>query len=174
MLRAIRHKLRQIRYYSAPRRRTMWTAATDTALWLALLLAIPFTAASLWVPRDSSVRFSLEGVLLQPERGEFEARVMNPDTEVGTWKPQEPFGMFVLSQSQRQWGWPFPVQIDVEPVELLLDIFNQPQPQRRASSARRIRFGWPSKPHCWRPTRRRCWNSGSCAIPPPHTSGGAG
>jgi hypothetical protein len=56
MIRRLRHKLRMIRYYSAPRHRTVWTRVMDVALIASFLLALPVTwMCDLMVSRTATV-----------------------------------------------------------------------------------------------------------------------
>ncbi len=125
-LRAVRNKLREIRYYSATRTATRWTRALDIALAVALALALPVTWAldHGYVARRPIEQIS--GSLYQ-----------NPDGAVWAWTaelyelPEDIrgdailYGAFKLGLPTEERGWPFVTSRQPGPTQLDVRLFAQ-------------------------------------------------
>ena len=128
-LRAIRERLRLIRYYSATRRYGRWSRMLDIAVVTALVAAWPAT----WLLDRSYVRvgrsYSISGNLYE-----------DPDEQVWVWLPPPPLppwdvrgdatfiGAFHISIMQGQdHGWPFVTSRGPRRLELNVEIFDEPR-----------------------------------------------
>ncbi|MHC4414406.1 MAG: hypothetical protein ACYS0G_03885 [Planctomycetota bacterium] len=102
-IRAIREKLRLIRYYSASRPYNRWSAALDIALAAGLLLAWPTT----WLLDRSYVsrtaQQQISGMLFEAPDGAVRASV-SPDALRGDLTFT---GAFQVTVRSNQHGWPF-------------------------------------------------------------------
>jgi hypothetical protein len=128
--RAIRNKLRLIRYYSATRPYNRWSRALDIALAAALVLALP----TAWVLDGNLVRRTwpdaLAGKLFK-----------NPDGPVWAWvgfpsmPPQDVqgeatfYGTFQVEVKTEDRGWPFISSRRTLSPELTVGLFVEPLPR---------------------------------------------
>lgn len=129
MLGRLRHKLRMIRYYSAPRRETVWTRAEDWALVAALLLSLP----AAWLadrvalaPRDV---ITTSGLLL----GESEDRLRGWVTTEANMRLEPPgrvFARWSLIVTDVYRGWPVTTSVHRQPAVLNLDVVDEPAPRK--------------------------------------------
>ncbi len=127
-LRAIRKRLRLIRYYSATRRSDRWSRVLDIAVVTALVAAWPLT----WVLDRSFVRldkpFTISGNLYE-----------DPDERVWAWLPPPPLppsdvrgdatftGAFRIAIRREERGWPFVTSHGPRRLSLNVEVFDEPQ-----------------------------------------------
>ncbi|MHC5003264.1 MAG: hypothetical protein ACYTJ0_09080 [Planctomycetota bacterium] len=125
MLRAIRNRLRAIRYYSASQHRTSWHRASDIALWAALVLAWPATWLASYAIHSSGLPLVVQGHFGEQPDGSLIAWMVEPGLEARG----RIVGTFALSLVEHEQGWPFTTRVDPRPPSLDLDIFREPKPR---------------------------------------------
>ncbi|MCP3904365.1 MAG: hypothetical protein GY715_12110 [Planctomycetes bacterium] len=127
MLKRLRYKLWSIRYHSANRERTVWTAARDWSLAVSLALAIvALFVSEVFVARTGTVRevrgkvYVVDGGPLAAAVDDTEARYLTRDL-IGL--PTDAEFAVLLQRAER--GWPF-ASADAPPhVQLDLNILNE-------------------------------------------------
>lgn len=127
--RAIRNRLRLIRYYSATKPYNRWSRALDIALAASLAVAFPVTwALDRAVVREVAVETS-SGKLFQDPEGPLWAWAgfpLDPPPEVRGEATHE--GTFRLNVKTEDRGWPFVTSRRPRPIELTVDLFAESQP----------------------------------------------
>jgi hypothetical protein len=127
-LRAIRERLRLIRYYSATRRYGRWSRMLDMAVVTALIAAWP----AAWLLDRSCVRvgepFTISGFLYE-----------DPDEQVWVWLSPPPMppsdvrgdaafiGSFRIDLRGEDHGWPFVTSHGPRRLALNVEIFDEPR-----------------------------------------------
>jgi hypothetical protein len=107
MLHRLRRKLRQIQYYSAQRKRTAWSRATDIALLSALLVAPLCAWASNTLLRQQAVRTELVGrTMTDPADRTIADVVARQDMSLPWPNGMTPISEFRLTQIVEDRGWP--------------------------------------------------------------------
>jgi hypothetical protein len=134
MLGFVREKLRLIRYYSAPRRRTILTRFVDVGLLAAIVLAAP----AAWLG-DAEIRREValierDGHFTRQPGGGTGASIIVPDLPL---MPSDdvPYGEFRLKLIEQRRGWPLNSTIIQPHVRLDLNLYDQPGTQRNATLA---------------------------------------
>jgi hypothetical protein len=131
--RAIRNRLRLIRYYSATKPYNRWSRALDIALAASLALAFPVTwVLDRAVVRDVAIETS-SGKLFQDPGGQLWAWAdfpFMPPPEVQGDATYE--GSFRLNVKTEDRGWPFVTSRRPRPVELAVDLFAEGRPLENA------------------------------------------
>lgn len=132
MLGRLRHKLRMMRYYSAPRRETIWTRAEDWALVVALVLSLPAAWVADRVMTEPREAISVSGFLLGEREDQLRAWVK---TDVRA----EPGGTLcarwslVVTDVYR--GWPLTTTVERRPATFNLDVPSEPAPRKEVKLA---------------------------------------
>lgn len=129
MIRAIRYKLRMIRYYSAPRRRTLLTRLVDVGLVAAIVLAFPATFMGNAQFRIESVLIERDGHLSRTTNDTVIATLLDPDAPP-TQRTDVPFGEFHLKLTESRTGWPAASSVTQSRVVLDLNRYDQAGVQR--------------------------------------------
>lgn len=118
MIKAIRRRLRLIRYYSAPRPDTVWTRATHLAVLLCLVLAVP----SVWLadqmvigPGQSPI---IRGLIIYDDDGRTVGRITDRTQPGAAWAVAEPFGVFDIVLAHDEHGWPFATSRNLLPARV--------------------------------------------------------
>lgn len=127
MLRPLRRKLQQIRYYSATSKATPWTRAVDTALVVTLVAAFPFTLlVDLLAVRSVEAR-AATGRIATDASGE---QIVASTREDIAWLIESPHlrhaGEFRISVRERLHGWPLATSVRLMPAQLDLDLLAEP------------------------------------------------
>lgn len=130
MLSYVRQKLRMIRYYSAPRRRTLLTRFVDAGLIAAIVLAFPAAWLADAEVEDEAVLIRRSGHLSRVDGG-VAARVLDPDAPAPP-RSDVPYGEFHLTLIEQRRGWPVSSTVIQPHVELDLNLYDQPGMQRNA------------------------------------------
>jgi hypothetical protein len=132
MLRRLRHNLRMIRYYSAPRHDTAWSRAADVALWITLLLALP----AAWITDVATARprivLATSGLFLGESEGHLRAWALTDKTIDQEPPADTTYGRWRLHVIDVHRGWPVTTSIHRLPSQLDLDIFNEPKERTNA------------------------------------------
>ncbi|MHC4217617.1 MAG: hypothetical protein ACYSU7_04090 [Planctomycetota bacterium] len=128
--RMIRNQLRLIRYYSATRPYNRWSRALDIALAAALVLALPVSwGLDRTLVRDVSVEKG-SGKLFQDPEGPLWAWIGFPSMPPLEIQGDAVFqGTFRLDVKTEDRGWPFVTSRWLQPPELTVDLFAEPQPR---------------------------------------------
>jgi hypothetical protein len=135
MIRPLRHKLSQIRRYSASKSQTVWSRAHDRAFIASFLLAwIAVWVADATVSRISIVE-SASGRLLPGSDGSIQGIVLDESTLTHAWMGVIPIGTFEVSATEAKRGWPFISSRRLMALQTDLDIFAEPGPRPRARIA---------------------------------------
>jgi hypothetical protein len=108
LVRAIRRKLREIRYYSAARPSTAWSRAADIALALGLLAAFPASWATDRGLSKGSIAASVSGKLFAAADGSILAATNSALSPPLVPADATPHGSFDLAIRSERRGWPFP------------------------------------------------------------------
>lgn len=119
---ALNH-LRMIRYYSANRRRTVWTVAMDVGLGAAVVLAWPtvWAADQFYIRTDPATVIS--GKVYQYGDGAFRASLSGSDLPFELIRDSVFYANFTFSIAGQRRGWPF-VSSHRQPEPLLeMDVF---------------------------------------------------
>lgn len=145
MLGRLRHKLRMIRYYSAPRRETVWTRAEDWALVVALILSIPAAWVADRVAAEPRAAITTSGLLLGENEDELRGWVIT-DMNRRMEPPGRVFARWSLVVTDIYRGWPLTTSVHRQPATLNLDIVDEPSPRKNVvlppdSPTRRIIAG---------------------------------
>src|SRR4051812_5397292 len=119
MLGRLRHKLRLMRYYSAPRKQTAWTRALDVALIASFFLAIPAVWISSIVATESRVALDVSGWLvieaLPGQVESAESKIQATIDEAVRKRMAKAHGAvdgdFRVVVTDRQQGWPLVTSI---------------------------------------------------------------
>lgn len=125
----VREKLRLIRYYSAPRRRTQLTKFVDAGLIAAIVIAFPATYLCDISVRQESVIIDRDGELSRLAGDGVMARILNPDSPVQARK-DVPYGEFHLKLIELRRGWPLKSTHEQTRVILDLNEYDKPVSQR--------------------------------------------
>ena len=125
MIKALHYKLKMIRYYSAPRRRTILTKMVDVSLITAIILAVPATfLADVSLIREQTI-ISRSGHLSRVGDDGVSATILDPD--VSAWSRTDiPYGEFHLTLVKRDQGWPIRSSSVQPRIELELNLYDQP------------------------------------------------
>ncbi len=134
MLRPIRQRLRLIRYYSAPRRRTLLTIFVDIALVAAIVLALPTSYLVNTLVRRDVASIELDGHLTRLPDDGVQARILNPNLNQSP-RSDVPYGEFHLSLTRTRSGWPASAAISDSRVRVDLNLYDQPNAQKDARLA---------------------------------------
>lgn len=122
MLNAIRRKLRMIRYYSAPRPRTVWTRATDIALVASFFLAVPVMwVCDLMIIRAVPVIGHSGQLFRMPGQG-YGAVVLTLERTRPVDSSGTVIGMFQIRVEDMHHGWPLSTTVRRRPAMLDLDL----------------------------------------------------
>lgn len=143
MLGRIRRKLRQIRYYSAPRQQSRWTRALDWSFLAALVLAIPLTWMSDRMVGRTRPVLSVSGQLVQWPDQSVQAILVSSAPPPPAWIEATPIGIFVMEVNDVHHGWPITTSVEREPARLDLHLRNEARPRPNAQLQARdpIRIG---------------------------------
>lgn len=121
-------KLRLIRYYSAPRRRTKLTKFIDVGLVLAIVLAFPATYVCDTIIRQNSVIIVRNGELSRLADNGVGAKILNPNAPAQSRK-DVPYGEFIIQLIELQRGWPLKSTFEQSRVILDLNEYDKPGTQ---------------------------------------------
>ncbi|MCZ6835538.1 MAG: hypothetical protein O7G85_07170 [Planctomycetota bacterium] len=131
MVSFLKEHLRLIRYYSAPRRRSLLTRFVDVALILAIVMAFP----AAWLLNAEVVHETIlierDGHLSRLPDGGVSASIVDPDTN-GLTRDDIPYGEFHLKLVERRQGWPVSSTVMQPRVTLELNLYDQAGSQRDA------------------------------------------
>jgi hypothetical protein len=108
LVRAIRRKLREIRYYSAARPSTAWSRAADIALAVGLLAAFPVAWTTDRGLSKGSIAASISGKLFAHTDGSIWAATNSALSPQLVPAGATPHGAFDLAIRSERRGWPFP------------------------------------------------------------------
>jgi hypothetical protein len=118
-----------MRYYSAPRRETVWTRAEDWALVGALLLSLP----AAWVadraviePREA---LTTSGLLLGQREDQLRGWVTT-ELNMRMEPPGKAFARWSLVVTDEYRGWPLTTSVARQPATLNLDVVEEPSPRK--------------------------------------------
>ena len=121
MLETLRRQCRLITYYSAMRKKTVWSRVINWASIVALVAALPITITA-------------ETIVVQPvsKRSEVGMLGRTDGAITATWHgdgkedhPARPYGEWALTQSETRRGWPFPSVRRLETPRLELNLFDE-------------------------------------------------
>ncbi len=131
MLRWALHHLRMIRYYSAARRRTVWTTAMDIALAGAVAMAWPtvWLADQFYIRTDPTVL--VRGKVYQDDGGAFRASLAGNELPFELVRESVFYANFDFSIASEQRGWPFVTSHRRPQPVLEMEIFSTGQPKQR-------------------------------------------
>ena len=122
-------KLRLIRYYSAPRRRTKLTKFVDVGLIAAIVFALPATYICDISVRQESIIIDRDGELSRLDGDRVKATILNPEIPVQA-RMDIPYGEFHLKLIEVQRGWPLKSTHEQARVILDLNEYDKPGTQR--------------------------------------------
>ncbi len=131
MLRWALHHVRMIRYYSATRRRTVWTTAMDIALAGAVAMAWPtvWVADQFYIRTDPTV--VVRGKVYQNPAGAFMASVSGDDIPIELVRDSVFYANFEFSIASERRGWPFVTSHRRPEPVLEMEIFSTRQSKQR-------------------------------------------
>ncbi len=129
MHRYVQEKLRLIRYYSAPRRRTKLTRFVDVALIAAIVFALPATYLCDVSVRQESLIIVRDGELSRVGGDEVLATILNPEINFRA-RTDVPYGEFSIKLIELQRGWPLKSTYEQTRVILDLNEYDKPGVQR--------------------------------------------
>ncbi len=126
MLRAVRKHLRQVRYYSAPRRRTRAGMLIEWSMLAALLLCVPVTYLISQTVHRTGSAMDFEGRLVVDRGGEYHASLADLlSNEIDPiWYLGEPVAEFDLTASVWNHGWPIATSQSRAPVTVAFTPFD--------------------------------------------------
>ncbi len=104
--RALRRRLRLIRYYSAPRLQSGWTRALPATVFASLLLAWPAAWVSDRHVGRTAVVLERDGWLIREPDGTLTA-LLRGRIVAGRWPAGDVLGSFQLRVDDHRRGWPF-------------------------------------------------------------------
>ena len=145
MLRWALHHVRMIRYYSATRRRTVWTTAMDVALAGAVAMAWPtvWVADQFYIRTDPTV--VVRGKVYQNPAGAFMASVSGDDIPIELVRDSVFYANFEFSIASERRGWPFVTSHRRPQPVLEMEIFSTRQRRwATKATASQDRGGWSS------------------------------
>ena len=125
----VREKLRLIRYYSAPRRRTKLTKFVDVGLIAAVVFAFPATYLCDISIHQKSIIIDRDGELSRLADDEVMAAILNPDSPAQA-RTDIPYGDFHIKLIEVRRGWPLKSTHEQSRVILDLNEFDKPGTQR--------------------------------------------
>lgn len=125
----VREKLRLIRYYSAPRRRTKLTKSVDAGLIAAVVFAFPATYLCDISVRQESIIIDRDGELSRLADDGVMAKILNPQIPVQA-RTDIPYGDFHLKLIEVRRGWPLKSTHEQARVILDLNEYDKPGTQR--------------------------------------------
>jgi hypothetical protein len=121
-----------IRYYSAPRKETAWTRASDAAMWATLLLAFP----AAWIADVSTAKpkpaIAVSGLLIGEDADHLEAWALTDDTMQQHAPEGRNHGRWRLHVTDVHRGWPLTTSVHRQPAQLDLDILSEPRERLNA------------------------------------------
>jgi hypothetical protein len=131
MFRRLRHKLRLIDYHSAQRERTVWSRATDVALFVTLVMALPLTwLMDVAVVREHEAAF-LSGAIGRRPGGVLHAEVIDDTTLARMWTQGSQMGNFELVLVNEHRGWPVTTSIRRPATKLNMNLFEWLKPNQK-------------------------------------------
>ena len=161
MLRWALHHLRMIRYYSATRRRTVWTTAMDIALAGAVGMAWPtvWLADQFYIRTDPTVLVG--GKVYQDVGGSFRANLAGDELPFELVRDSVFYANFEFSIASERRGWPFVTSHRRPEPSLEMDVFStgrskelvdlpSDSPVRAAIAAALFRGGHAEELEVWR------------------------
>ena len=130
MLRWVLHHLRMIRYYSATRRRTVWTTAMDLALAGAVATAWPtvWLVDQFYIRTDPTVL--VRGKVYQDDGGAFRASLDGNELPFELVRDSVFYANFDFSIASERRGWPFVTSHRRPQPVLEMEIFSTRQPKQ--------------------------------------------
>ncbi len=128
MVRLVRRKLREIRYYSAPRRRTAWGRVYEASLIVAVVLAPLGVFLSERYVVSTDVIAIVNGRLGRSEFGRLEAWTIATEPAGTPWRHPRPHGEFIASVTRERRGLFTHSTIITHPPDITLRRFTEAKP----------------------------------------------
>jgi len=126
MLGVIRRKLRQLRYYSAPRRRDRRTIIFERTALIALVLCVPVTFIIDRNIHRSTGTIVIEGRLVVDNQGVYHASLVTNENEMDAiWYRGEPVADFDITLNIWNYGWPITTSRSRAPAKATFMPFDQ-------------------------------------------------
>lgn len=125
MLRSLRKRLRQIRYYSATPTRSPWTQAMDVALFASLAIAVAAAALSDIMFLRTTSAWEQHVRLWWTDDGGIRAGLIDSHQVNAPWGVSRPYGEFLLYVPQHDGGLPFASSRRPLPLRTDLDLFTE-------------------------------------------------
>jgi hypothetical protein len=125
MIARIRRKLRDIRYHSARRPRTRWTALREMVLVLSLPAAVAmlFVGESLF-SRSASLHSASGALFGQPDPAAFAAIIDQHDDRTERWRRRW-WADFTVAIREERRGWPIPSHTHRPPAQVDLNVLSE-------------------------------------------------